>query len=75
MLHKVFYTIFIVSFILDILIRNTEKLEDPSKLIPKATQDDLIPSESSNHTNDTEREENAVNANQGSSLKILFVKL
>jgi hypothetical protein len=70
MLQKVFYTIFIVSFILDILIRNTERIEDPSRIISKRTQDDLIPSESSNNTNDAEKEENAVNTNQASSLKI-----
>jgi hypothetical protein len=70
MLHKVFYSIFFVCFLLDILIRNTEKLEDPSRINPKTSQDELIPSESSNNTVDPEREDNLVNTNKGSSLKI-----
>lgn len=69
MLYKVFYTIFIVSFILDILLRNTEPVSDLTKINSKSTQEDLIPTETSNLTIE-DGEDNSVNQNKGSSLKI-----
>ena len=69
MLYKVFYTIFIVSFILDILLRNTEPISDLTKINSKSTQEDLIPTETSNLTIE-DGEDNSLNKNKGSSLKI-----
>lgn len=70
MLHKVFYTIFIASFIIDILIRKSEKATETTRIASKPPHEDLIPSDLSNVKPEAALKENSINENEGSSLKI-----